>query len=64
LIDDRKYTKVILRKENFDKQVFGDTTFINTLRLNYNAFDAFGKYIVVGVQLSARIIRTLRSTIH
>ncbi len=48
MIDDRKYTKVILRKENFDKQVFGDTAFINIFKAHYKAFDAFCKYIVVG----------------
>ena len=42
------YTKVILRKETFDKQVFGDTAFINLFKAHYKAFDALGKYIVIG----------------
>jgi hypothetical protein len=43
-----EYTKVILRKETFDKQVFGDTAFINIFKAHYKAFDALGKYIVIG----------------
>ena len=42
-----EYTKVILRKETFDKQVFGYTAFIN-IKAHYKAFDALGKYIVIG----------------
>jgi len=43
-----EYTKVVLRKENFDKKVFGDTAFINIFKAHYKAFDALGKYIVIG----------------
>jgi hypothetical protein len=43
-----EYTKVILRKENFDRQVFGDIAFINIFKAHYKAFDALGKYIVIG----------------
>jgi hypothetical protein len=43
-----EYTKVILRKENFDKQVFGDTAFINIFKAQCKSFDALSKYIVIG----------------
>jgi hypothetical protein len=42
-----EYTKVILQKENFDKQIFDDTAFINIFKAHYKAFDALGKYIVI-----------------
>jgi hypothetical protein len=48
LIDDRKYPNIILRKQNFDKKVFGDIAHIfNIIYGQYRAFDIFRKYIVV-----------------
>jgi 20S proteasome alpha/beta subunit len=47
LIADKKYTNIILGKENFDKKLFGDIAhFLTLFTGQYKAFDIFRKYVV------------------
>ena len=53
LIADRKYTSVILGREEFDQKVFGDIAHFLTLFTGvWDAFDIFRKYIVGDVIIS------------
>jgi hypothetical protein len=53
LIADRKYTNIILGKENFDRKVFGNIAhFLILFTGQYIAFDIFRKYVIGDIIIS------------
>jgi hypothetical protein len=64
LIADRKYTNIILGKENFDSKVLGDIIhFLTLFTGQYKAFDIFRKY-VVGDMMIKQHLEFTREILH